>query len=544
MAQKVVSMEAKLLAVFSHGVPVKVAALCGELGISRQTLYKYQRRFEAEGPAGLVERSRRPHSSPQRISAETENAIIRLRKELRVDCGAQAIAYHLARHGEMVPVGPLTLSTHTTTERLGCVTKFALACYGTRGEIEPCAAVGRELLRRGHEVRMAVPPDLVGFVEAAGLATVAYGPDSLSFYDEDFLRNFWTDFLRNFWTIRDPIRKVREVWQPLTQRWGEMSTTLTSLADGADLLLTAVILQEAAANVAEYYDIPLATLHHFPMRANGQLVPILPSPLIRSAMTVFEWLYWRMTKKVEDAQRRELGLPKATGPSPRRITERGSLEIQAYDEVCFPGLAAEWAKWNGRRPFVGALTVELTTDADDEVASWIAAGTPPICFAFGSIPVESPADTVAMISAVCAELGQRALVCAGWSDFSHVPHFDHVKAVGAVNYAAIFPACRAVVHHGGSGTTAASLRAGVPTLIFWATGDQPYWGAQVKRLKVGTARRFSTTTQKSLVADLRRILAPHYVTRAREIARMTKPAESAAAAADLLENFARLRRFG
>jgi UDP:flavonoid glycosyltransferase YjiC (YdhE family) len=145
--------------------------------------------------------------------------------------------------------------------------KFALACYGTRGDIEPCAAVGRELLRRGHEVRMAVPPDLVDLVESAGLAPVAYGPDSLSFYDEDFLRNFWTHFLRNFWTIRGPIRMVRKVWEPITQRWGEMSKTMTSLADGADLLVTAVILQEAAANVAEYYDIPLATLHHFPMRA-------------------------------------------------------------------------------------------------------------------------------------------------------------------------------------------------------------------------------------------------------------------------------------
>ena len=109
-----------------------------------------------------------------------------------------------------------------------------------------------------------------------------------------------------------------------------------------------------------------------------------------------------------------------------------------------------------------------------------------------------------------------------------------------MNYAAIFPACRAVVHHGGAGSTAASLRAGVPTLILAMVSDQPIWGAMVKRLKVGTARRFSTTTQKSLVADLRRILAPQYVTRAREIGdRMTKPAESVAAAADLVENLAR-----
>ena len=412
--------------------------------------------------------------------------------------------------------------------------KFALACYGTRGDVEPSVAVGRELLRRGHDVCLAVPPDLVGFAEAAGLATVAYGPELQAFLHEDFLRNFWTQVIRN------PIRSLRELWEPIARYWGETSATLTSLADGADLLSTGLNFEQAAANVAEYYDIPLIALHHFPMRANGQLVPSLPSPLVRSAGTLTEWLFWRSTHKVEDTQRRELGLPKATGPSPRRIAERKSLEIQAYDEFCFPGLAAEWAKWDGRRPFIGTLTMELTTDADDEVASWSAAGTPPICFATGSIPVESPADTVEMISAACAQLGERALVCFGGTDFSHLPHFDHVKVVGPVNYAATFPACRAVVHHGGSGTTAASLRAGIPTLILWSSADQPYWGNQLKRLKVGTARRFSTTTHESLVADLRRILAPQYAIRARELAtRMTTPAKSVAKAADLFEDAVR-----
>jgi UDP:flavonoid glycosyltransferase YjiC (YdhE family) len=264
-------------------------------------------------------------------------------------------------------------------------------------------------------------------------------------------------------------------------------------------------------------------------------------------MTVYDWLVWRNgpRKKAEDAQRRELGLPKARSPWPRRIAERGSLEIQAYDEVCFPGLAAEWAKFDGQRPFVGALTMELPTDADEEVASWIAAGTPPIFFGFWSLPVKSPADTLAMISAACAQLGERALVCSAGTDFSHVPHLEHVKVVDAMNYPAAFPACRAVVHHGGAGTTAIGVRAGVPTLILSRDPSQALCGAMVKRLKVGTARRLSTTTQMSLVADLRTILAPQYVARAREIAtRMTKPADSVAAAADLVEDFARLRRVG
>jgi UDP:flavonoid glycosyltransferase YjiC (YdhE family) len=418
--------------------------------------------------------------------------------------------------------------------------KFVLAFYGTRGDVEPGVAVGRELLRRGHDVRMAVPPDLIGFAESAGVATVAYGPDIQEWLEAT--RNFWAYFFRNFWRIRDVKRLLRESREPGTQRWGEMSRTLISLSDGADALITGMSYQELACDVAEYCDIPLATLLWFPIRINGHVVPAIPAPFLRSAMTVYEWLVWRGVKKAEDAQRRELGLTKATGPAPRRIAERGSLEIQAYDEVCFPGLAAEWAKWDGQRPFVGTLTMESPTDADEEVASWISKGEPPICFGFGSIPVESPADTIAMIAAACAELGERALVCAGWSDFSNVPSFEHVKVVGAVNYAAIFPACRAVVHHGGAGTTAAGLRAGVPTLVLWMADVQVIWGTAVKRLKVGTARRFSTVTQKSLVSDLRTILAPQYVVRARDIAtRMTKPTESVAAAADHAEMFARLR---
>jgi UDP:flavonoid glycosyltransferase YjiC (YdhE family) len=410
--------------------------------------------------------------------------------------------------------------------------KFALASCGTRGDVEPCAAVGVELLRRGHDVRMAAPPDMVGFLEAAGLSVVAHGPDS----------RLTPDFFRTSWTIRNPIRPLREAMEHVAQRWSQVSTTLTSLADGADLLLTGVSYQEAAANASEYYDIPLAAWHHVPMRANGHLIPIVPSPLIRSAMAVSDWMQWRMTKQAEDAQRRELGLPKATCPASRRMMQRGALEIQAYDDLCFPGLAAEW---DGRRPFVGALTMELSTEFDDEVASWIAAGTPPIYFGFGSMPVKSAADTVAMISAACAQLGERALICSGASDFTDFPGFDNVNVVGAVNHAATFPDCRAVVHHGGAGTTAAGMRAGIPTLILWVASDQPIWAAQVKQLKVGSARRFSATTTKSLVADLRRILAPPYVNQAREIAiRMTKPATSVTTTADLLEDAVRRKRFG
>ena len=73
------------------------------------------------------------------------------------------------------------------------------------------------------------------------------------------------------------------------------------------------------------------------------------------------------------------------------------------------------------------------------------------------------------------ELGERALICSGVWDLEATPHADHVKLVRTVNHAAVFPICRAVAHHGGSGTTAAGVRAGVPTLILWVGADQPFW---------------------------------------------------------------------
>ena len=391
--------------------------------------------------------------------------------------------------------------------------RFVVAGYGSRGDVEPCAAAALELLRRGHDVRMAVPPNMLGFIESAGLVGVAYGPDSR----EEM--NPASDLVGNLLPkMKNPLSVVPEVVEHVAQVKVEKGATLTALANGADLVLAGFNEQGLAANVAEYYGIPVVALHLFPERiwSSG-------------------WLFSLMTKVAEGAQRRALGLPEGTGPSPL------SLEIQAYDELCVPGLAAEWADQGARRPFVGALTLELPTDADEEVLSWIAAGTPPIYFGFGSTPIASAGDTVAMISAACAQLGERALICSGPNDVTGNQHPDHVKVVRAVNHAAVFPACRAVVHHGGAGTTAAGMRAGIPTLILFAVWlDQPLWAGAVKQLKVGFGRRFSETTVDTLVADLRSVLAPRYVAQARAVAtQMTKTAESLARAGNLLEDTAR-----
>ncbi|HZC91397.1 MAG TPA: nucleotide disphospho-sugar-binding domain-containing protein [Mycobacterium sp.] len=388
--------------------------------------------------------------------------------------------------------------------------KVVLAAYGSRGDTEPFAALGRELRRRGHDVCMAVAPHMVGFVESAGLAAVPFGPQSLASG-----RTVSGD---------DPASAEAEKKEYLSRAMAEWGTTLTTLANGADVLVAGRAEQQLAANVAEYYGIPDATLHFYPeshLRQSG-------------------WVGDTM-EEAEHAHRRALGLADVTGPVPR------SLEIQGYDALYFPGLAAEWADGDSWRPFVGALTLELPTEADDEVLAWIAAGTPPIYFGFGSgVWLPYAAATFGLISMACARLGERALICSGASDFVDAPHSDQVKVVRAVNHSAVFPACRAVVHQGGAGTTAAGMRAGIPTLILWhPINDQQIWADAVTRLQVGSGRAFSGSNLGSLVADLRSILDPRCITRAREVAvQMTTPAVSVASAADLLEDAGRLGRVG
>ncbi|PRC60738.1 glycosyl transferase family 1, partial [Mycobacterium sp. ITM-2017-0098] len=82
-------------------------------------------------------------------------------------------------------------------------------------------------------VRMAVPPDLVGYAASAVPDTVGFGSDLQAMMDA--YRDFWTGFFRSPWMVRDLTRLLHEMWEPLNACWGDMSTTLTSLTDQADL---------------------------------------------------------------------------------------------------------------------------------------------------------------------------------------------------------------------------------------------------------------------------------------------------------------------
>lgn len=265
----------------------------------------------------------------------------------------------------------------------------------------------------------------------------------------------------------------------------------------------------------------------------------LPGPVNALTHGVFEKVWWKGNSAEIEPLRADLGLPPARRALSRRRTSPDDLEIQAFDAALVPGL-----DWPARRPLVGFLTLDEElracldeTGVDPALEAWLESGDPPVLLGFGSMPVHDPGAVVRMITEVGRSLGVRALVSAGWARLAGLePDAPDVRVVGALDHDAVLPRCAAAVHHGGAGTTAASLGAGIPTVVCSVFADQPFWGAQVERLGLGAHVRFAALDAGTLEQGLRTALLPEVARRAREVggALCAEP-DPTAAVADLLE---------
>jgi UDP:flavonoid glycosyltransferase YjiC (YdhE family) len=238
--------------------------------------------------------------------------------------------------------------------------------------------------------------------------------------------------------------------------------------------------------------------------------------------------------------REHLDLPPDRRTAPARLAAAGATEIQAYSDVVVPGLA----DLGPHRPRVGYLTPgrldrELFGEAraDPELDAWLQEGEPPVYFGFGSMPVLDPAATLAMVERVTGRLGVRALVSAGTSRLGlGADGGPGVRVVGLVDHDQVLPRCRAAVHHGGAGTTAAALLAGRPALVCSVFADQPFWGSRVARLGAGAHVRLASLSERTLEGGLVRVLAPDVGRRAGVLGnRLRTEVGGTARAADLVE---------
>jgi UDP:flavonoid glycosyltransferase YjiC (YdhE family) len=119
---------------------------------------------------------------------------------------------------------------------------------------------------------------------------------------------------------------------------------------------------------------------------------------------------------------------------------------------------------------------------DPALAQFLQAGEPPVCVGFGSMVERDRQAVPQLVADALAAAGQRGIFLSGWSEFGTGFLTDSVFAIDAVPHDWLFPRVRAVVHHGGAGTTAAALRDGLPSVIAPSSADQFFWGWRVHDL--------------------------------------------------------------
>lgn len=112
-------------------------------------------------------------------------------------------------------------------------------------------------------------------------------------------------------------------------------------------------------------------------------------------------------------------------------------------------------------------------------------GPLPVYVGFGSMPSQRPEDAAAMVVEALQRNGLRGVLYGGWGGLRPEDLPEQIYVTGPVPHNWLFPRMAAIVHHGGAGTTAAGLWAGVPNIVTPFFGDQPFWGRQVHALGVG-----------------------------------------------------------
>lgn len=415
--------------------------------------------------------------------------------------------------------------------------RFVFAVGGSRGDVQPAVALATELRDRGHDTTLLVPPDSVAFGSGAGLSTLAYGESTRALLGSPLVR----EQMRS----RNPRTRLRAVTE-LTIRGGRaMQQQLLDATKDADAIIAGSAGQERAHNISRVRGIPHIPLHLCPIRPNGSTsllahagIDVGPR-MARISWRLVEQVLWLASRRAEDALCADLGLDPVRSPFATQIAATGVPEIQAYDPALFPALSPEWGT---ARPLVGFFTLPseqrsgVGDEAGAELIEWIEQDTPPVYVGFGSMPVADPDRLADVLLTAAAELDRRLLISGGWSEFMSDVSDDRIRVVGHIDHDAVLPRCAAAVHHGGAGSVAAGLRAGIPTVVTWVGADQPIWGRAVMASHVGTSLPMSRVDASRFVAALHTVLSPSVHEAAAAMRDSMIPARRAVSdAADIVE---------
>ena len=162
---------------------------------------------------------------------------------------------------------------------------------------------------------------------------------------------------------------------------------------------------------------------------------------------------------------------------------------------------------------------------------------PPVYIGFGSMNGGNMSSLLAQALRAVRNCGVRAVIHLGWSGRSF-PSNRTVFFTEYIPHEWLFPRVRAVVHHGGAGTTAAGLRYGLPTMTIPFAGDQLFWGELVTRAGCGPRPLpCRHLTAEAFTGGLRDLLSNEtYAKNAKKLAGKLAGEHGIQSAADLIEN--------
>jgi UDP:flavonoid glycosyltransferase YjiC (YdhE family) len=264
---------------------------------------------------------------------------------------------------------------------------------------------------------------------------------------------------------------------------------------GIDLLITGSIGLQISLALAEKYKLPLIRAYYVPITPTKAFPSwLLPQTLpnlggtfnLLSTQLIGQLAWMASLASFGPARKKVLGLPPASffdhsysGPS------KGLPVLYGFSPSVIP-MPADWGAANH---ITGYWFLDSAEDwlPSTALLDFLQAGPAPVYIGFGSMSSRKPEETADLVIKALKKTNQRALLFSGWGGLRKEDLPDSLFMIESTPHSWLFPRMAAVVHHGGAGTTAAGLRAGVPAIVVPFFGDQPFWGRRVHDLGVGPA---------------------------------------------------------
>jgi sterol 3beta-glucosyltransferase len=363
--------------------------------------------------------------------------------------------------------------------------RIAIIAPGSRGDVQPYVALGKGLSEAGHRVRMVTHQNFEALVDGHSLE---FWP--LEINSQEIVQH---DRMREVLEQGGLLTSMAQMGKALKANARHLAERGLAASGDRELLLAGIGGLFVAAAIAEARGIPFLPALNVPFTPTsafpGALLPAFPvntqGATNRLSHHLSRQIVWQAYRPADKLVRHQvLGLSASSFWGPFRELDRRPMLYGISATVLPPP-----ADWDRSIRVTGYWFLDQGADWSPPPAleAFLQAGPPPVYIGFGSMSARKPEETANLVVQALRRVGQRAIILSGWSGLRERDLPDALVMTESVPHAWLFRQVAAVVHHGGAGTTAAGLRAGVPTIVIPFHGDQPFWGRRIAELGVGPA---------------------------------------------------------